>query len=387
MKQQILLVLFRQAVLFLAAGCLAVSCSDDVPPLPSGHDGGEGTVLVDPVSTGVYLPTIGTRSDVPETGNDKLRPLEDGTTLWIVVFSELALHNNQPSQGKNSPPEKFDDPQHYAYKVVNFTDENGEVHTSLSSLRVNNNNGDYTVSDEPGSPMYLKKGYWYMFQVISPAYPLVSGNGMWIDNGQYLLANDDDYEGTQATRLFIGDDASEVDVDSNGGAPIFKAKLNPIINQTSQIRVTLEAGNNTYRIDAMPHCVTISGLQTPQEDKDARYKVNWTIQDSNFKTYAGHHDASLLIEGKDMWQSDDKKRITGSAAVLPSNNFSSPILLTFTVLVDFTVVQQQCILSGQEFKPGFSYHYVIKLHSRDGIIVNDWALVSWSHDLVLENKP
>lgn len=397
---------FRPAAALLVAAVLAMAaCADDAPTGPLPDD--DGRVRVDPVLSGACAATApaATRAadddtPLPEISERLLKPLPDGSTLWVVVYSEPAVDNGTEGLGEEYKDQIYDynlftNPRPYAYKVVNFTDEYGKVHSGLSPIAVaKDENGRFTAdAGKEGTPMYLKKGYWYMFRVASPAYPLVGEEGMWIDNGQYLLANVDTYqpndEGltTRPLRAYIPDTQPA----EGGGAEIVTLKMNPVINQTAQIQVTLQGGKNVNRLNAAYCSLTVSGLQEPiprkeKEGAAGSLPVNWSFTKPEFERYAGFKNSLLELTNKDV-ERIDQTTITTRTAVLPADNFASPIILTFTVLMNFTLVQQQCILSGQRFYPGFSYHYLITLDVVDGVVVANWTVSSWNHDLVLKQQP
>lgn len=329
----------------LLIAMMLVSCTDGLHEQDVQEEIPEGCVRVNFTLSGSYG---GPLSDLSRSNPlDKYSPVKipDGTTLWIAVYKE-------------SPTE----PQQVKSFVVKGN--------TLYPCKVD---ADGNVTDENDVPLYLESGT-YTFRAIGPARELTENKHLYIENGQYVIANDErdrfstDLETTKGT-------AGVTKKLDNGVNPVVEVQLNPLINQTAKLKFTIKAGDNVYKLGVQTTGVEIDGLQdnySKSSDNDNPW--NWTLATDTLIAYRGNKNTKLtLTEPVEI----TNKKVVYETSILPTDAYSTPLIILFSMRVNGVPSQFQMMLSRKFFLTGYSYHYMGTINLKDGIAAMEWMNVGW----------
>lgn len=301
--------------------------------------------------------------------NDSVpRNLPDGTTLW--VFAEDVTTGGV----------ELDDVEPKAYVVRDMTDGTQQLHPCEVDDEGN-------LVEEVSTPFFLMIDHTYKFRAVSPARKFVDratdeeGNEVYalhVDNKEYVLATDDRYERTKAMEVTIQARADSVQI----------VRMNPIVNQTAQLEFTIEAdeGNESiHSISVLPQGIEIAGVQDRYSAVQGDILWNWSTGDP-LQAYLGDDNTRVQVR-KDSQYEDAliQEREDGSlyirCPILPTDAFSSSIIIIFNLQVNGSPTQFEMTLNRKIFEGACTYHYKGKVTIEDGITVITWQYVNWSDDI------
>jgi len=309
--------------------------------------------LVLPGRYGDFLPTKSnntTRVAYPsdDETKDKLvsnptHPFPDGSTLWLMV--------------KNTTTN-----EEYVKSFVVHRNE-GDDNSYLYQCTVD---ADGKVKEESGSPFFIEAGS-YEISAVSPALPLNNDGSLTVDNGQYLIASDQRYTQTDVTKFTVTDE------DTGNGSYIKFVKLNPLINQTAQLKFTLYYDTTEgyiHSCELLPTGVEISGLQKPLLDGNT---WNWKLGTPLVPSYSDKTEKYVVHD----YESDGSNIIVNTG-ILPTYAISQPLVVMFNLKVNGQPTVFQTQLPEKNFKAGYTYHYKGKISISNGVTVITWQNVIWS---------
>lgn len=336
----------------LLIAMMLVSCTDGLHEQDVQEEIPEGCVRVNFTLSGSYG---GPLSDLSRSNPlDKYSPVKipDGTTLWIAVYKE-------------SPTE----PQQVKSFVVKGN--------TLYPCKVD---ADGHVTDENDVPLYLESGT-YTFRAIGPARELTENKHLYIENGQYVIANDErDRFNTDLAETTKGTAGVEAVLDNNEN-PVVEVQLNPLINQTAKLKFTIKAGDNVYKLGVQTTGVEIDGLQDNYSNlNDVKSPWNWTLGTvtDTLIAYRGNKNTKLtLTEPVEI----TNKKVVYETSILPTDAYSTPLIILFSMRVNGVPSQFQMMLSRKFFLTGYSYHYMGTINLEGGIAAMDWMNVGWETDV------
>lgn len=283
--------------------------------------------------------------------------LPDGTTLWIKaeeIDSKESVVNS------------------YVVRNISGTDEGQQMLYPCTVDSAGN------VKEESSVPMFLKVGSTYLFHAVSPARAFAENSdyGLYVNNKEYVIATDIRYSQTAPKEILIEEGAGEVQI----------VEMSYLINQTAQLEFTIyAAGNNPniYSLDVMPQGVEISGVQNSYSiiDNPNAETWNWTMDDT-LKVSVGQYDERVEIrKTNDTEDNFIRKNDDGSlyvkCPILPTDVFSTPIIVLFNLEVNGIPTQYELMLREKIFRSGYTYHYKGKLDIQNGVTVMTWQYVSW----------
>lgn len=336
----------------LLIAMMLVSCTDGLHEQDVQEEIPEGCVRVNFTLSGSYG---GPLSDLSRSNPlDKYSPVKipDGTTLWIAVYKE-------------SPTE----PQQVKSFVVKGN--------TLYPCKVDD---DGNVTDENDVPLYLESGT-YTFRAIGPARKLTDDKRLYIENGQYVIANDErDRFNKGLASTTKGTKGVEAILD-NTVDPVVEVQLNPLINQTAKLKFTIKAGDNVYKLGVQTTGVEIDGLQDNYSNlNDVKSPWNWTLGTvtDTLIAYRGNKNTKLtLTEPVEI----TNKKVVYETSILPTDAYSTPLIILFSMRVNGVPSQFQMMLSRKLFLTGYSYHYMGTINLKDGIAAMEWMNVGWETDV------
>lgn len=324
---------------------ILVSCDDSLHEQGALEEIPEGCVRVNFTLSGSYGGPLSDLSRSNPLDNYLPVKIPDGTTLWIAVYKESST---EPQQVKS-------------FVVKGNT---------LYPCKVD---ADGNVTDENDVPLYLESGT-YTFRAIGPARELTENKHLYIENGQYVIANDErdrfstDLETTKGT-------AGVTKKLDNGVNPVVEVQLNPLINQTAKLKFTIKAGDNVYKLGVQTTGVEIDGLQdnySKSSDNDNPW--NWTLATDTLIAYRGNKNTKLtLTEPVEI----TNKKVVYETSILPTDAYSTPLIILFSMRVNGVPSQFQMMLSRKFFLTGYSYHYMGTINLKDGIAAMEWMNVGW----------
>lgn len=331
--------------LFLIA-IMLLSCTDSLHEQDAQEEIPEGCVRVNFTLSGSYG---GPLSDLSRSNPlDDYSPVKipDGTTLWIAVYNE---NSTEPQQVKS-------------FVVKGNT---------LYPCKVDD---DGNVTDENDVPLYLESGT-YTFRAVGPARKLTENKHLYIDNGQYVIANDErdrfniglasTTKGTKGVEAILNNTVNSV----------VEVQLNPLINQTAKLKFTIKAGDNVYKLGVQSTGVEIDGLQDNySKSNDESSPWNWTLATDTLIAYRGNNNTKLTLT-EPVEQTDEK--VVYETSILPTDAYSTPLIILFSMRVNGVPSQFQMMLNRKIFLTGYSYHYMGTINLEGGIAAMDWMNVGW----------
>lgn len=337
------------SALLLTAGCH----KDEKPERSEGAlvtiSGVFSSVNTLMTKAGTDLPTADSLSKMTPV------PLPEGTTLYLLI-------EKRNEQGVY----EIQDESKTAYVIT------GDGAT-LYPCTVDD---DGNLMETGQSPLLLREGN-YRFHVVSPARKLESDYSMKVHNGQYILASDDRYDQTAPKVVEVKINPKTHDIQY--------VNLNPLINQTAQIRINLKMGENVSDITVLPDGVEISGLHDDSEGVN----LKWTMNNNGFEPVAGNRKAGVRInDWEEHYYTEDgkqRKMLTGKAAILPTDATTSTIFVMFNISVNGVPTQYMSMLHNQLYKAAHSYEYNYSINIEHGITVGNWDNITIVKDLDFSN--
>lgn len=315
---------------------------------------GEGLVQIQPVLSGSLVADgFSTTTRAPEylPEDHVIVPLPEGTTLWIIA-------------------EKLDEADKVTSKTAYVVKEVSEG-TGVTSLYPCEVDADGKVVSVNGTPMFISEGT-YKFWAISPARNLGDDNTLSVKNGEELLATDDRYVETKPTTITVSGNWS------NDESRIEVIRLNPLFNQTAQLKFTITSEAKwIHSLELLAAGVEYSGLQEETEN-------NWSLSDTLKTDYGmknGTYRETECVTGKN---SDGTHYLEVTTPVLPVNAVATPVVVLFNVLINGVPSPFSIMLTEKNFQAGYSYHYKGTVKLQDGVAVIVWQFVEWNMDVVFD---
>ncbi len=325
---------------------MLVSCNDSLHEQDAAEEIPEGCVRVNFTLSGSYGGPLSDLSRSNPLNDYTPVKIPDGTTLWIAVYTQNSTVTQQ---------------------VKSFVVKGN----TLYPCKVD---ADGNVTDENDVPLYLESGA-YTFRAIGPARELTEKKHLYIENGQYVIANDE--------RNRFNDGANTptkgVKATLNVSDPVVEVKLNPLINQTAKLKFTIKAGQNVYQLGVQTTGVEIDGLQDNYSiSNDANNPWNWTLATDTLKAYRGNKNTKLTLT-EPVELTDEK--VVYETSILPTDAYSTPLIILFSMRVNGVPSQFQMMLSRKIFLTGYSYHYMGTVSIENGVMAMDWMNVGWDADI------
>ena len=298
-----------------------------------------------------------------------LTKLPLGTTVWLTYRKAKVTYPNTEN------PSDWDEPNLRAYVVQNVAGYNALY--PISSHNITENGIEYLEIDEPiqyTTPLFLEDGD-YQFRMVSPANKIVKENlKMIVDNGMYVYANDERYSQTRSKIIRI----------APTGTGVQNIVLNPMINQTARIKVTLTPGENVSRMEMMSEGVEVSGLQNPEMEPGGKLKFDWSsmsIQDTLKMKLADKRSRVSITE----FEKDETTGvIVGDIGVLPTDAMSTNMVILINMAVNGIPTQYLVTLSQLRLYHGHSYNLDLQVNLSGDIYVMNWSNQSWTGSVKFE---
>lgn len=329
---------------------ILVSCDDSLHEQGALEEIPEGCVRVNFTLSGSYGGPLSDLSRSNPLDNYLPVKIPDGTTLWIAVYNE---NSTEPQQ------------------VKSFVVKGNTLYPCKVDV-------DGNVTDENDVPLYLESGT-YTFRAIGPARKLTDDKHLYIENGQYVIANDErDRFNKGLASTTKGTKGVEAILD-NTANPVVEVQLNPLINQTAKLKFTIRAGINVYKLGVQTTGVEIDGLQDNySKSNDESSPWNWTLATDTLIAYRGNKNTKLtLTEPVEI----TNEKVVYETSILPTDAYSTPLIILFSMRVNGVPSQFQMMLSRKFFLTGYSYHYMGTINLKDGIAAMEWMNVGWETDV------
>lgn len=313
---------------------------------------GDGLIQIQPVLSGSLVADgFGTETRAQENlPAHVIVPLPEGTTLWIIAE-------------KLDEAGKVTSTSQTAYVVKEVSEGTGV--TSLYPCTVD---ADGKVVSVNGTPMFISEGT-YKFWAVSPARELKDGNTLSVKNGEELLATDNRYAETEPTTITVSGNWS------NDESRIEVIKLNPLFNQTAQLKFTITSEAKwIHSLELLAAGVEYSGLQEETDN-------NWSLTNhlnTDFAMKNGTYRETECVTGKN---SDGTHYLEVTTPVLPVNAVATPVVVLFNVLINGVPSPFSIMLTEKNFQAGYSYHYKGTVRLQDGVAVIVWQFVEWNMDV------
>ncbi len=361
--------------------CLPLLWSCDKQDIPDkgGQSVPEGMVEVRPALPGMFSSIPRDASEVHSATTraydnntitneklDKTIRLPEGSTVWLI-----AKNSNDKTLVKNS------------YVVYNSGET--DARSYLVPCKVDDTG---SMTSMEGTPLYLKEGTTYLFYAVSPARKLdeelfTQGNVRFqVKNGMYFYANDCRYDKTTPKAITIENKNTEA---------VQEIPLNPMINQTAELKFRISKGNGVHDLDIQPSGIQISGLQndspeanadgtpTPYGDSDGLY---WHMsQNKNDEPITLQHGDKAGIYNCYDYMTNTEGNVNIEVSVLPMWSLSKPVIVVFRLKVNGVPTSYEMMLNEKDFKAGYSYGYRGEVSIRNGVEVITWQYVSWEYEV------
>ncbi len=221
-----------------------------------------------------------------------------------------------------------------------------------------------------GTPLYLKRNETYLFYAVSPARALDEDLfregriGFKVRNGEYFYANDCRYDKTTPV---------EKKVEGNNPESVQEIKLNPMINQTAELKFQIEKGDGVHDLDIQPSGIEISGLQY-----DAPDGIDWHMSQSDTDEPIDlKHAAKAGIFNRYNYEIDAAGRVNIEVPIIPMWCTSKPVIVIFRLKINGVPSSYEMMLNEKDFKAGYSYGYKGKVSISEGVDVITWQYVMW----------
>lgn len=316
---------------------------------------GDGLVQIQPVLSGSLVADgfgTGTRASLSGENGYKIVPLPEGTTLWIIA-------------------DKLDGTNVISTSITAYVVKEVGEGTGVTSLYPCTVDDDGQVLSVNGTPMFISEGT-YNFWAVSPARKLEDGNTLSVKNGEELLATDDRYVETEPTTIKVSGNWS------NDESRIEVIKLNPLFNQTAQLKFTITSEAKwIHSLELLAAGVEYSGLQEETEN-------NWSLTghlNTDYGMKNGTYRETECVTGKN---SDGTHYLEVTTPVLPVNAVATPVVVSFNVLINGVPSPFSIMLTEKNFQAGYSYHYKGTVKLQDGVAVIVWQFVEWNMDVVFD---
>lgn len=340
---------------------LLLSCEKQDNPESGDLSAPEGMVAVRPALPGTFeavprdASTPGsavTRAYDPDiTTNTKLNKtvrLPEGSTVWLIA--------------KNVADNSYEKKSYVVY--------NSQTDESRSFLI------PCTVTDEgelinmESKPMYLKNGETYRFAAVSPARKLDEAQlaqgkiAFKVRNGEYFYANDCRYSKTTPREITVSSDNTEA---------ILEVTLNPMINQTAELKFKIMKGENVHDLDIQPSGIEISGLQN-----DSPSGIDWhmSLSETDMPITLQHGNKSGIYNQHN-YTIDEEGNVNIEVPILPTYSTSKPLIVLFRLKVNGVPTSYAMMLNEKDFKAGYSYGYLGIASIPDGVDIVTWQFISW----------
>lgn len=330
---------------FIAAVLHACSPAEQLPQNSMGAAVRAGGLIVTDATTDTKSPLDGLQPV----------PLSPGSTMWLLIEEPEFPERDRELEPEDIVDWKISDTYPMKSYVVMGED------SSLFPCQVD---GNGNMTSRSGSPLMLMNGK-YKFHAVSPARALGSNGEMSIKNGQYVIASDRRWTETEPTIV-------KVDIDP-GSNEMQSVELNPLINQTSQIRIRLKCGDNVSKIGILPEGVEVSGIQ---EDTGTGVSFHWTVDESNLPIMVGNKYHGVKVPEWFEETVGGEKVLTGLVSILPTDATTNSVFITFNISVNDVSTQYMASLNTQYFESARRYTYTFKVSIPDGVTVATWDNVT-----------
>ncbi len=241
---------------------------------------------------------------------------------------------------------------------------------------------DGNVINESATQLFVPYGT-YTFRAMSPARAFRDEDGniiqdistvdVWrqlVNNGEYLISNDERYTQTTGTPITISPSDEKVRF----------IELNPLINQTAQLKFTITT-EEYINLEVLSAGVEISGLQSKYGPDGSLWNWSPNLEDTLI-AYPGMKDEYITIRRGDPRISYPNSYTTViETAILPTDATSTPLFILLNMSVNDIPTQYQMTLNQKIFRAGYSYHYKGNISFKDGISVLTWQTISWDTEI------
>lgn len=298
----------------------------------------EENIEIIPELAGMYVTTPGNWSSATRAIRhpklEKITNLPEGSTLRLIAKKE----------GRYVTTETKD-------YVVRTADGGAQ---SLYPCTLNE---DGSIKSEDKKPLYLTAGT-YTFSAVSPAYKYDSRKGMTIDNGESVVATNNCWTQTSASKITIAkDDKSKI------------IPLNPLMQLTARMTFTLKGGEGSgvSSLSVMQDGIEIDRIrQNPVKLDNVGDSIAAVITDNYNRIYI--KDIKILDDGS----------LRGEVCLLPIDNRPTPMTVILNLLVNNVPTQFTFSIVNKVLYAGYSYDYKVTIKIKDNITVANWQETSWS---------
>lgn len=297
-----------------------------------------GKTAIIPELFGMYAVSPGNWTNTRASSHPGLKTiinLPEGTTLRLIA-----------KKGDKSETKDY---------VVRTPDGGSQ---SLYPCTIDNNTGE--IIGESKEPLYLSEGT-YTFSAISPAHKF--NNGITIDNGESVIANNSHWTETAPTQITISrNDASKV------------IPLNPLMQLTARMTFTLKGNieNGVSSLSVMQDGIEIDRVrENPVHLDNVGDSIKAEIVDNYNRIY---------IKDKDITIQEDNS-LRGEICLLPIDNRPTPMTVILNLMVNGVPTQFTYSIVNKVFYAGYSYDYIVNVKIKDNISVANWQETSWSTDV------
>lgn len=355
---------------YLLLSLLALSCvgKEDsvVPP--------DGMVEVQVLAPQVYGHQSGLPATKAAAGDDKVGDMKDKLNKDLVPIGNLAegstlwlTYERKTGEGT------YEAPVLKSYVVKS----SGGGYLSLYACDFSEEDGKFVVNPDDASttatPLYLKHDETYRFRMISPALPISQSDlSMRVDNGDSFCSSDQRYPQTASIDTKIEAKASGVNY----------ITMNPMIQQTARLRITLKKGANVSTIDMMGDGVEVSGIQNPYLHNDEGESYNWSSMApaDTLVMRMGDKRSWVSLPGNQFVVSDNGN-LVGDVCILPTNARSNTVTILLNMAVNGVPTQYMTTLNGMVFEHAKSYNMTFTVGLQNNIVVVNWQNVSWTDEI------
>lgn len=298
----------------------------------------DGKVAIVPELAGMYAASPGNWSNTRGAENPhliKIINLPEGATLRLIAKKD----DEEKTTTKDYVVRTSGGGSQSLYPCV--VDDNGKI------------------TNEDKTPLYLSEGD-YTFSAVSPAYMYKDKVGMTVNNGDTVVATNNHWTKTEATKIKITtDDKSKV------------IPLNPLMPLTARMTFTLKGNKDSgvSSIAVMQDGIEIDRVrQNPVTLNNVGDSIAAIITENYNRVYIKENDITIQEDGS----------LRGEICLLPIDNRPTPMFVILNVMVNGVPTQFTFSIVNKVLYAGYSYDYVVNIKIKDNITVANWQETSWS---------
>lgn len=369
-------------ICLLLISCEGTEEQSPFPDIPEGH------VMMVFDLPGVYA-SLGTPDNNKQTTRGvtvtdnhpnyltTLNSLPTGSLVWVLVGQWDTTTGSYIEQTPKG------------YKVIASGAAYRQLYPCEVRQNVQGNETHYTLDpDQQGTHVILKKGEKYRFRILSTSVDkrLTFKDNRYtvlLDNGDYLYSNDERYPTGDPAVYPVRTRPIEYEVPPTAPTEVIEIKLNPMIQQTAKMQLTICPGEGVHELQILPEGCELSGLETGPREWGPNLADTLKLQ---FGPKLGYIKENVFasVEHTSPGETTPHTDLRWETTVLPNDARSNSMSLLLNLRINGVPVQYMTLLSDQLWQHARSYNLRCRVSIKDGITVFNFTTAGWSTEVPME---